>query len=284
MPKTDISEKILEHEVLMELNSLQKELCTRANEYCLKLDPEPALCLFRLFPGISMTEWEDISRRHDLKQWLTLPIDGDAYPHLKQVQETMERLSYQTDHDPLTGLANRRAFDRILDIEIERSRRAGTSVSLAIIDLDDFKQVNDTYGHTKGDEVLVAFSRKVFQTTRRYDLAARLGGEEFALVLSGTGLVKAKRVLNRLLEEFRNKRFESPEGETFSVTCSVGLTCYKGTVDMDVKQLIDLADEALYKAKEQGKDQVLVSRIPDIDLVPQETLVQANEKQFLFGK
>ncbi len=268
----------------MELNSLQKELCTRANEHCVKLDPEPALCLFRLFPGITVEEWEDFSRRHDLKQWLTLPIDGDTYPHLKQVQETMERLSYQTDHDPLTGLANRRAFNRILDIEIERARRSGTSVSLAIIDLDDFKKVNDTYGHTKGDEVLVAFSRKVFQTTRRYDLAARLGGEEFALILSGTGLVKAKRVLSRLLEEFRAKTFEAPDGGIFKVTCSAGLTCYKGTVDMDVKQLLDLADEALYGAKENGKDQVMVSKIPDIDLVPQETLVQANEKQFLFGK
>lgn len=284
MPKTDTKERIPEHEVLLELNSLQKELCTRANDHCLKLDPEPALCLFRLFPGITVDEWEEISRRHDLKQWLTLPIDGDAYPHLKQVQETMERLSYQTDHDPLTGLANRRAFDRILDIEIERSRRAGSSVSLAIIDLDDFKMVNDTYGHTKGDEVLVAFSRKVFQTTRRYDLAARLGGEEFALILSGTGLVKAKRVLKRLLEEFRDKTFETPESDTFQVTCSAGLTTYKGTVDMDVKQLVDLADEALYRAKDAGKDQVKVSKIPDIDLVPQETLVQANEKQFLFGK
>lgn len=284
MQKTDVKEHIPEQEILIELNSLQKELCSRVGNQYQTPDPESALCLFRLFPGISVTDWEDISRRHDLKQWLSLSIDGDVYPHLKHLQETMERLSYQTDHDPLTGLANRRAFDRVLDIEIERARRAHSAMSLAVIDLDNFKTVNDTYGHSKGDEVLVAFARKVFKTTRRYDLAARLGGEEFALILSGAGLIKAKRALNRLLEEFRSETFQDSNGDTFSVTCSAGLTCYKGTVDVDVKQLLDFADEALYQAKAEGKDQVKVSTLPDVELVPRETLVQANEKQFLFGK
>lgn len=275
---------IPEQDILTELNALQKELCTRTSNECAVLDPEPALCLFRLFPGVTIEEWEGISHRHDLRQWLTLPIDGDAYPHLKHIQETMGRLAYQKDHDPLTGLANRRAFDRILDIELERSLRSKTSLSLAVIDLDDFKSVNDTYGHPKGDEVLVAFARRVFKQTRRYDLAARIGGEEFALLLSGTGLVKSKRIVQRLLNDFSGIEFDKPDGGNFSVTCSVGLTCYKGSVDLDVKQFMDMADEALYDAKKAGKNQVKVAKLPDIDLVPRETLVHANEKQFLFGK
>jgi len=267
----------------MELNALQKELCTKANDFCMASGPEPALWLFRVFQGVTLQQWKDMSSRLDLKQWLTLPIDGDAYPHLKQVQVSLEHLAYQTDHDPLTGLANRRAFDRILDIEIERSRRSRSSVTLAILDLDDFKNVNDTYGHLVGDEVLTTFSRMIYDTTRRYDLAARLGGEEFALVLSGTGLIKARRVLGRLMNSLREYVFTA-EGHSFSVTCSAGLTCYKGSVDMNVKQLVNLADSALYKAKEAGKDRLEVSVIPDIELVSKDTLVQANEKQFLFGK
>lgn len=268
----------------MELNALQKELCTRANDFCLSSGPEPALWLFRAFEGVSLEQWEELSSRQDLKQWLTLPIDGDAYPHLKHVQDSLEHLAYQTDHDPLTGLANRRAFDRILDIEIERSRRSRSSVSLIIMDLDDFKEINDTYGHLVGDEVLTTFSRMIHDTTRRYDLAARFGGEEFALVLSGTGIIKARRVVARLLDEFRSHIFHGDGAADFSVTCSAGMVCYKGSVEMDVKKMVNLADNALYKAKESGKDCLEVASIPDIDLVSKDTLVQANEKQFLFGK
>lgn len=274
-----------DQDILIELNALQKELCTRANDFCNPSSAsEPALWFFRAFQGVSLSQWESLSGKMDLKQWLTLPLDGDAYPHLKRVQDSLEHLAYQTDHDPLTSLANRRAFDRTLDIEIERARRAKSSVSLCILDLDNFKIINDTYGHPTGDEVLKIFSKMIQESTRRYDLAARLGGEEFALILSGTGQIKARRVIERLQEQLRNHTFTALDGRTFPVTCSAGLTCYKGTVDMSVKQLVTLADTALYKAKELGKDRLESSPIPDIDLVPKDTLVQANEKQFLFGK
>jgi diguanylate cyclase (GGDEF)-like protein len=274
--------KFPENELASELSTLQEELC----EYC-KRDKEDlgqALWVFRLIHGVSPEEWETISSRRDLGQWLSLPINGDAYPHLKRFQETLEELAYQTDHDPLTGLANRRAFDRILDIEIERSKRARTPLSLAIFDLDDFKHVNDTYGHQKGDEVLSTFAGHLKATTRRYDLAARFGGEEFALIMAGSGVVKAQRLLSRLLGEFKQIEFAAADGgETFHVTCSVGLTCYKGSVNITDKELIELADGALYEAKSAGKDQVKVSRLAFADNVPNETLVHANEKQFLFG-
>ena len=278
MPKEPMH-NLPENELVTELSALQQELRSFNGD-----EDQPSVWVFRLLQGVTPEGWKEISSRHDFRQWLSLPIDGDAYPHLKHFQQTLERLAYQTDHDPLTGLANRRVFDRVLDMEMERSKRARTPLSLAIFDLDDFKRINDTYGHIMGDEVLVKFSKKLKATTRRYDLAARFGGEEFVLIMAGSGVVKAQRMLKRFLQEFKKIEFEAPDGQgTFSVTCSVGLTCFKGTADITDKDLIELADEALYEAKKSGKDQVKVSRLPFMDNVPNDTLVQANEKQFLFG-
>ncbi|BCS87237.1 GGDEF domain-containing protein [Pseudodesulfovibrio sediminis] len=273
-----------EQELATELAALQEELCAFSSQCPDSPEKNNAVWIFRLCQGISTDEWESLSEKHDFRQWLTMPINDNAFPHLKQFQKTLERLAYQTDHDPLTGLANRRAFDRTLDIEMERSRRAKTPLSLAIFDLDNFKSINDTYGHPKGDEVLVKFAEHLKSGTRRYDLAARFGGEEFALIMAGSGVVRAKNLLERLLMEFRQIEFTSPDNKTiFNVTCSAGLTCFKGMGKIDDTQLIELADGALYEAKSAGKNQVKVSRLLFVDNVPNETLVHANEKQFLFG-
>lgn len=283
MPKENTI-KLPEQELAEELVSLHKELTEFTKAFPDQLDSTEAVWVFRMFQGLSSSDWEDFASKHDLSQWLSLPVNEDSYPQFKRFQELLEHLAYQTDHDALTGLANRRAFDRILDIEIERSKRAKTPLSLAIFDLDDFKVVNDTYGHCKGDEVLVKFAAHLKASTRRYDLAARFGGEEFALIMAGSGVVRAQRLLERLLSEFREMDFETPDGSaTFKVTCSVGLTCFKGSINITDKELIDLADTALYDAKAAGKDQIKLSKLPFVDNVPNETLVQANEKQFLFG-
>lgn len=274
--------KFPENELAAELAALQSQLGDRFKEN--SRTASEAVWVFRQIQGITPEEWDALASKHDFSGWLTVPINGDAFPHLKRLQETLERLSYQTEHDALTGLANRRAFDRILDIEIERSKRARTPLSLAIFDLDNFKSINDTHGHPKGDEVLATFAKKLQDTTRRYDLAARYGGEEFALIMAGSGVVKAQRLLKRLLDEVRQIKFATPDGrDSFSVTCSVGLTCYKGSVDFSSEEILKLADDALYEAKTSGKDQVKVSKLPFMDNVPNDTLVQANEKKFLFG-
>ncbi|MFH1913990.1 MAG: GGDEF domain-containing protein [Pseudomonadota bacterium] len=272
---------IPEEAIIAELAELQAELRSALSP---DGNPSEAVWVFRRIEGLTHDQWHDLADRHHLRQWLTLPLDGDSFPHLKQFQATLEQMAHQTEHDPLTGLANRRAFDRVMGNEMERTKRARTPLSLAIFDLDDFKRINDTYGHQAGDEVLVAFADRLRQTTRRYDLAARFGGEEFALIMAGSGVVKAQRLLERLLAEFRAVPFRDPAGGgTFHVTCSVGLTCFKGTVDIEAADLVRLADGALYEAKSAGKDQVKVSKLPFADNVPSDTLVHANEKQFLFG-
>ena len=239
--------------------------------------------MFRICPGLTLDEFETLSKHHDLTGWLTLPVSGDAFPHLFHMQRTLQALHYESGHDPMTGLANRRTFERNLDMEIERAKRNLTPMSLAMIDLDDFKAINDTHGHLKGDEVLVRIGETLASLKRRYDIAARIGGEEFAVILAGVGMVKAEEILSRLLESIRELEFDTPDhGSVFRVTTSIGLTSYRGRVDMTPARLMDLADKALYEAKESGKNKIVVSALPDLDAAPRETLVHANEKSFLF--
>ncbi len=270
--------------LLADLAALREALCGEYAEACGQWNNGGGLGLFRLFPGLDLERWSALAEKHGLHHWLTLPLDQAALPHLALYQQTLDRLAYQTDHDPLTGLANRRSFERALDLEIERARRSRMPVCLAILDLDDFKAVNDTHGHPCGDEVLKALARVLLENKRRYDLAARIGGEEFALVLSGVGLVKSAEIMGRILSQFSAERFQGAEAG-FSVTFSVGLATYRGGVSLDVAEFLALADKALYQAKGEGKNRIVSAPLPDVDKVTREaTQVHANEKKFLFGK
>lgn len=270
--------------LLADLEALRKALREAHAECCAPEDQDFLLGVFRLLPGLGTEQWAELAGKHGLSHWLTLPVTGSAYPHLKAYQETLERLTYQTDHDPLTGLANRRAFERSLDMEIERARRGRQPVCLALLDLDDFKAVNDTYGHLAGDEVLRGLSRILDRNKRRYDLAARVGGEEFALVLSGVGLVRTREILERVLLDLSSIPFLAPDGRKFSVTVSAGMASYKGGTEITVAEFTSRADKALYQAKGQGKNRVAAAPLPGVEQLFTETLVHAREKRFLFGK
>lgn len=241
------------------------------------------LIVARLCAGLTLTEWEEILSEGHFPNWLALPASGESLPHLMRIQRTMEELVHQTRHDPLTGLANRRAFEKTLRMELERSYRGQASLALAILDLDNFKTVNDTYGHLCGDRVLVGLAGALLGHKRAYDMAARIGGEEFALILPGSGLMQAEASLGRLLDDIRSRKI-SCDGvaEPISVTCSVGVVCTKGKIPISVEAFVDMADKALYEAKAQGKNRVVKAPIPDLLETPQATLVHANEKQFLF--
>lgn len=158
--------------------------------------------------------------------------------------------------DEFTGLANRRAFIRRLQDEIGRAQRYGTHLSLALIDLDEFKAINDLHGHTGGDRVLRCFANEVLSIVRHYDLAARYGGEEFAVLLPNTrkeGAVAAiTKVKNRALEvrcDYEGKVLSLP-------TFSTGVTVYCSGDTQD--SLIARADRALYRAKRLGRNRIEV--------------------------
>jgi len=267
--------------ILEEITRL-REAIAKKSRTSLSGSPD-GLIIARLCSGLTMADWKELIQDGHFINWLALPASGDATPHLASIQRTIEELTHQTRHDPLTGLANRRAFERNLKLELERAYRSGSSLSLAILDLDDFKAVNDTYGHLCGDRVLMGIAAALLGHKRGYDMAARIGGEEFALILPGSGLRQAESSLERLLSQAREHKVNC-EGvdNPVSVTCSAGLVCTKGKTPLSVERFVDMADKALYEAKAQGKDRIVKAPIPDLMETPQATLVHAQEKQFLF--
>ena len=156
--------------------------------------------------------------------------------------------------DSLTNLANRRRLEETLRAELARVARFGGDLTFVLADLDNFKQVNDHYGHPAGDEVLQAFARVLEDTARESDVAGRWGGEEFALVLTGTDAEGGTQLAERARVAFEAVRLLTPDGEPLAVTASFGVAASVGSVEFDA--LLAAADSALYQAKRAGKNRV----------------------------
>jgi diguanylate cyclase (GGDEF)-like protein len=195
-------------------------------------------------------------RRTVIAAILTLLIAiGLAIRFARPVARTFGELSDQAQHDPLTGVANRRALDARLDEELERARRHGTHLGLVLIDVDDFKHFNDDYGHQCGDEVLRTFAALLAGSLRELDLAGRFGGEEFALVLPGTPVEGACMLAEQIRKSLDLLEVEGPAGERLRITASFGAAAFPTCATAG--ELIAAADEAVYEAKRRGKDQVV---------------------------
>jgi diguanylate cyclase (GGDEF)-like protein len=169
---------------------------------------------------------------------------------VKTLQRENERLRELTEEDGLTGLSNRRAFDNRLDIEWQRAQRYGLPLSLVVLDVDHFKQYNDSFGHQAGDAILRLMANALAQTARLSDTVARYGGEEFALILPHTDADEAMVVGERLRALLL--RSEWPHR---AITASIGVS----TMNKEKKtsaELVYEADSALYVAKGNGRNQV----------------------------
>lgn len=171
---------------------------------------------------------------------------------LKKANELLKRL---TNIDHLTNLFNRRYLSEILDGEFFRARRKNEHLSLIIVDIDYFKNVNDTYGHQNGDVVLAAVANLAQSQLRVYDSAARYGGEEFVLVIPGTSLHGGVMVAERLRQAVLEYSFPSPM-EDMTVTVSAGVATFPSPQIDSVDSLFRQADEALYRAKQNGRNRV----------------------------
>jgi diguanylate cyclase (GGDEF)-like protein len=170
------------------------------------------------------------------------------------LHETVER---QAVTDELTGLFNRRRFQEAMATEVERSKRFGQPVGLVLLDLDDFKTVNDTYGHQQGDLVLREVARVLRETSREIDEPARYGGEELAVVLPGTDLEGAYNLAERVRAGIESLSLPLLDGDgTLRVTASFGVATLPGSAD-DMRGLVAAADEALYRAKHAGKNRTV---------------------------
>jgi diguanylate cyclase (GGDEF)-like protein len=161
--------------------------------------------------------------------------------------------------DPLTELYNRRMFEEKFAAEFERAKRYRRALSFLILDLDNFKQVNDEYGHQQGDAVIKTLARIMREKTRRSDTLARYGGEEFALILPEVDAAGAGIVAEKIRREIKKVTFEAKPGERFSVTISIGLTSFEHGSYGESSEMFRDADQALYKAKASGKDCVVAS-------------------------
>lgn len=160
--------------------------------------------------------------------------------------------------DELTGLPNRRHFLARLEAEGARARRSGSSLCLAMLDLDHFKRINDTHGHAAGDAVLQKFAALLRDGIRLEDSVGRIGGEEFALLLPGTELGEARMVCERMRAAVAAERVILPGGKPVRISVSIGVSPMAG--DEDVAALMRRSDEALYKAKEHGRNRVCADK------------------------
>lgn len=158
--------------------------------------------------------------------------------------------------DGLTKLYVRRYFDARLDEEIQRSERFGTEFSVVMMDVDDFKQLNDTHGHVAGDRVLRAVADIVRKEMRGVDTAARYGGEEIAMILPRTPMVDAHSQADRIRTKIEAHQLVTDSGATISVTASFGIASHPESGAEDPESLLRLADRALYRAKKAGKNRV----------------------------
>jgi two-component system cell cycle response regulator len=183
-----------------------------------------------------------------------------------ELMSARDALHLQATHDPLTNLWNRKGILDILGQEVSRSSRNGMPLSVIMVDVDDFKFINDCYGHPVGDKVLVKIAAQLRETIRSYDAAGRLGGDEFLIVLPGCDADAAIDLAERVRNDLAMAQFPLPEEDIFSISVSMGITCSSMGVGLDSEDLIFAADSALLRAKQMGKNRVEVRR-PEYSLV-----------------
>lgn len=171
--------------------------------------------------------------------------------------ERMRTLRALMSRDSLTGLYNHTTTTEMLHTSLAQAIRQQENLILVMLDLDNFKEVNDLHGHMAGDQVLVALSRILKHRLRGSDIIGRYGGEEFALLLKDVTLVYAEKLVNQLREDFSNIAFTAGKAR-FNCTFSAGLSCYPDYTHVDALRMA--ADRALYQAKHQGRNQVVVGR------------------------
>ena len=176
---------------------------------------------------------------------------------LAEIEALQIKLKEEAIRDPLTGLYNRRFLQETLNREIAHADRASIPLSLAMIDLDHFKKINDTYGHLIGDLFLITLGNLLAQKTRSSDVSCRYGGEEFVIVMPAATLEEAAQRTDQLRVEFSEMKIDTGNGK-IGITLSAGVAGYPIHGNSD-KNLLDAADRALYAAKAKGRNRVLVA-------------------------
>ena len=210
---------------------------------------------------------EDIVQALDVgaDTYLTKPIDslelrsrigaGERILGLQdQLTEANARLLALARVDTLTQVANRLAIMENLTLELNRASRQRYPMAVAMLDIDNFKRINDTYGHPVGDQALVEVAHRLRVLSRNYDLVGRYGGEEFLFGVLGATPDETRHVVDRILHGMRTASIRVDDARSFALTASVGVCCISAGRECGIETAIHLADNALYKAKRDGRD------------------------------
>ncbi len=170
--------------------------------------------------------------------------------------ESRKILAYQASHDPLTGILNRQAILDRFKNEISRAERHDEPLAVGMCDIDNFKLVNDTYGHQTGDDVLREFAKTLSSCLRKYDSVGRIGGEEFLVITPMKSEINSTPIFDRLCAQISKNKISTRSG-ALPVTMSIGVAY--ATIGDTVDETMEAADKALYRAKDQGRNQVVYS-------------------------
>lgn len=197
---------------------------------------------------------ENESLRHELE----LALNEVKNKNL-QLEQSLKRVEEVAATDPLTGLYNRRHFGKVLEQLFAEAQRYDSELSCVMIDLDGYKELNDTFGHQVGDQLLVSAAKAIQANLRRMDVAARYGGDEFVLLLPRAGGAESSAVVSRIREDFRHASAALLRRNQ-GVTMSVGIGSMKAESVSGTEQLIARADAALYRAKAEGRNRIILSQ------------------------
>lgn len=219
------------------------------------------------FPVVRLTRMLQLARdgrplRPGVERTNEMQLLDDAAIALAQAHRDLtaarDELETQANTDQLTGLANRRRFAAAGSAELARSQRYARPLSLLAVDIDFFKRINDTYGHDGGDLVLQQIGRLLRETVRDQDMVARMGGEEFAVILPEVAIEQARQAGERLRAAVAAMKIAMPNGQLISITASFGVAAASAD-DHDIHVVLQHADRALYRAKEGGRNRVEIA-------------------------
>ena len=182
---------------------------------------------------------------------------SEAEARIKDLESKLAHMSELVREDQLTGSLNRRGMDDVFEREADRADRRNTPLCVALLDLDNFKKLNDTHGHAAGDEALIHVVRIVKQTLRSIDVIARYGGEEFVIIMPETGLEEASQAMTRVQREL-TKHFFTANDQRLFITFSAGVALRAPREPQEAA--IKRADKAMYEAKQTGKNRVVKAR------------------------
>jgi len=221
----------------------------------------------------TLAAWE--TQRHDrrLRQELEQSLQGLSARN-RQLEEVIDHLEKQALTDPLTGLANRRQIRDTLERSFSESARYGTDLAVLMIDIDGFKQLNDTYGHQTGDRLLEATAKVLTTQCRRCDIACRYGGDEFLVLLPHAPPDVAQQVARRIKDHFRTAARDLVP-DLPDLHLSIGVACVSLSHPASAQQLVALSDAALYRAKAEGKARIYIHRPPSAEVTCEAGTFQA---------